>query len=53
MITAEKEIKNKIDQIKLAEQLESISESCKIMGFSCDSYYQFKELDDTWLGWIM
>ena len=40
---AEKVIKNKVGLIKLAEHLGNVSEACKIMGFSRDSFYRFKD----------
>lgn len=39
-----KVIKNKVGLLKLAEQLDSVSRACKVMGFSRDSFYRFKEL---------
>ena len=30
--------------LRLAEQLDSVSKACKVMGFSRDSFYRFKEL---------
>ena len=39
-----KVIKNKVGLIKLASQLDSVSKACKVMGFSRDSFYRFKEL---------
>jgi len=39
-----KVIKNKVGLLRLAEQLDSVSKACKVMGFSRDSFYRFKEL---------
>jgi len=39
-----KVIKNKVGLLKLAEQLDSVSKACKVMGFSRDSFYRFKDL---------
>ena len=44
MTTAEKIIKNKMGLIKLAEQLGNVSQACKVIGYSRDSFYRFKEL---------
>ena len=44
MTNAEKVIKNKMGLIKLAEQLGNVSQACKIIGYSRDSFYRFKEL---------
>lgn len=44
MTTAQKIIKNKSGLLKLAKQLGNVSEACKIMGYSRDSYYRFQEL---------
>lgn len=39
-----KVIKNKVGLLNLAVQLDSVSKACKVMGFSRDSFYRFKEL---------
>lgn len=43
-VTSQKIIKNKVGLLKLAEQLGSVSQACKVMGFSRDSFYRFREL---------
>lgn len=40
----EKIIKPKLGLLELAKQLGSVSQACKVMGFSRDSFYRFKEL---------
>lgn len=40
----QKVIKPKLGLLDLAKQLGSVTEACKVMGYSRDSYYRFKEL---------
>jgi hypothetical protein len=40
--TDQKIIKNKVGLLKLAEMLGSVSQACRMMGYSRDSFYRFK-----------
>lgn len=44
MTKDDKIIKAKVRLLVLAEQLKNVSEACKIIGFSRDSFYRFKKL---------
>jgi len=43
MTTHEKLIKNKLGLLELAEYLSNVSEACKVMGYSRDTFYRFKK----------
>src|ERR1700741_368856 len=47
MNQATKLIKTKLGLLRLAEQLNNVSEACKLMGYSRDSFYRIKNLFDT------
>lgn len=44
MTTQDKIIKNKLGLLSLAEMLGNVSQACKVMGYSRDSFYRFQQL---------
>ena len=44
MTNQQKIIKTKVGMLELAKQLGNVSQACKVMGYSRDSFYRFKTL---------
>ena len=46
MTTEQKLIKNKVGLLNLAQKLGNVSQACKVMGYSRDTFYRFQEMYD-------
>jgi hypothetical protein len=50
MTTEQKVIRAKVGLVKLAKQLGNVSQACKVMGYSRDSFYRFALPFTRWSG---
>ena len=44
MTKEQKIIRAKVGLLELAKQLDNVSQACRVMGYSRDSFYRFQEL---------
>ena len=51
MTKDQKVIRGKIGLLELAKQLGNVSQACKMLGYSRDSFYRFKELTRRAASW--